>query len=92
MTGAVNTLVGVCALKFSTTLFEVGVGLVSPATITTVASGVAVNLLLLGKSVELTCLNAVNTLNNFSSGESPARTALSLILNGSDTVTGGPVL
>jgi hypothetical protein len=66
-----------------------GVGL--PTTTATVTGVIAVNKLLLGKIKEGTSLDEMVGLNGWGGRESPAWTALSLVLDGVDGTLGSPV-
>jgi len=66
-------------------------GVVLPATLAAVGGRVARDNLLLGKGEELTGLEEVGTLKSAGGGESPAGTALSLVLDGVNGTLGSPV-
>jgi hypothetical protein len=91
LASTVNTSVRVGGFELGRLSLEVLEGLVSPATVATVAVGVAINLLLGGELQESTGLDAVTGLGGLSGSERPARTALSLILDGGRTRS-SPVL
>jgi len=89
--GTVCTSVRVSGFEFGRAGLEVSESFVSPTSVTTVAFCVAVNLLLSGESQELVSLDAVTSLGGLSGSERPARTALSLILDGGGAAT-SPIL
>jgi hypothetical protein len=66
-------------------------GLVLPATVAAVVDGRAVDEGLLRIAIELSGGDIVSTLNSTNGGESPAGTALSLVLDGSDGSFSTPV-
>lgn len=62
-----------------------------PATVAAIRLGVAIDALLLGELEELTVGKEPSTFNGGNGGESPAGTALGLVLNGVDGTGGSPV-
>ena len=87
LAGTVSSGVRVVRVQLSTGSLEVLEGFVGPATITSIAVLVAINLLLRRKLQESSALDAVSGLDNFSGSERPARTALALILDSSGART-----
>jgi hypothetical protein len=81
----------VVSLKLLRVSLEVLEGMGLPATVATIGSGIARDNLLLGKGEELTGLEEVGTLKSAGGGESPAGTALSLVLDGVNGTLGSPV-
>jgi len=69
LAGTVDSSVGVGGFFFSSGTLEVGEDLVSPSTITSVAAGVAINVLLGSKSQKSARFDAVCGLNNGGTGE-----------------------
>lgn len=76
----------------SSGLFEVVVGSIGPTSVTSVGSGVAVNNLLHGEVVELASVEESIRFDGFGGRESPARSALSLVVDGGDGVLRSPVI
>jgi len=86
----VTSLVGVRSKGSSTVVTEVLKGAVHQTTVATlvlVLATSAVNKLLLRELDELVTTEDVSRLDSSNSGESPARTALALILNGTNDLT-----
>jgi hypothetical protein len=91
LAGAIFTGVRIGGIQFRLRGLEVSEGSGGPASVTSVAVLIAVNLLLRGKFQELSSLDAVAGLDCLSSGESPARTTSALILDRSGALA-SPVL
>jgi hypothetical protein len=93
LASTLDSLVGVGSFGFKSSSLKVGEGVVHQTTVATlVIDGVAVDeLLFRERSQVLVQLNDVLTFDGTSGGESPARTALTLVLNGGDGTSGDPV-
>jgi len=89
--GSVNSVVGVVSLELLGGLLGVGEGGILPSSIASVGSGIAVNELLLGEGKEISTLDEMSSLDGASSGEGPARSALTLVLDGVDGTSIDPV-
>jgi len=104
LAGLVNTLVGVISLSLHALTDGIGEGIGHETTVAALIADLlggaridhavllAVNELLLGEGRKLLVGNKVDTLHVASGRESPARAALSLVLDGSDGTIGVPVL
>jgi len=97
LASALSCLVWVVTVRDATLLFdgEVGPGWMVETTVAAIAAarGVcdAINELLLRESHNVTLSNEIGTLHGSSSGESPAGTAGTLILDSGDTIMVSPV-
>jgi hypothetical protein len=90
-TGSVSGGVSVLRLVLSIVGLEVGESVSLPSTIASVGGWVAVNNFLLSEALELAGGNEMMSLEGGDGGESPAWTALSLVLDGVDGSLGSPV-
>jgi len=88
---SVSGSVGVVLLKVLSVRLDVVHGVFLPSTVATSAGGIAVNDLLLREGKELSSLDEVVSLNGAGGRESPAGSALSLVLNWVDGTLGSPV-
>jgi hypothetical protein len=89
--GLVSSLVGVVVLEVLSLLLGVFEGVRLPSTVASIGGGVAINELLLGEGEEVSGGDEVSTFNGSGGGESPAWSALSLVLDGVDGTLGDPV-
>jgi len=85
------TSVGVVVLRDGGVSCEEREGEIHGATVASIVSGGAINELLLGEAHKFLVGGEVVTFHSTSGGESPARSARSLVLNGGDTSGGNPV-
>jgi len=76
-------------LSFETFAFNVTEGRGEISSVATIASVIARHELLRGKDVEGSGLDAIGRFNSFSGREGPARTTLTLVLDGGDALRGG---
>jgi hypothetical protein len=83
--------VGVVCLRDGGVRFEELEGEVHRTTIASIVSCGAINELLLGEAHKFLVGSEVGTFHSTGGGESPARSAASLVLNGGDTSSGNPV-
>lgn len=81
----------VLGLKLCRVSLKIREGMGLPATVATLGSVIARDNLLLGKGEELTGLDEVGTLKSADGGESPAGTALGLVLGSVNGTLGSPV-
>jgi len=88
---SVLSSVGVITFKLGKVRFEVFEAEVHETTTASVSSFAAVHKLLLREGDELATLQEVGAFHRTSGGESPARSALLLIFDGSDSTLGHPV-
>jgi hypothetical protein len=93
LASAINTLVRIRGFRDDTVSSDVLESLIHQTTVATLVSEAtrAVNELLFREADELAILNEVKTFEGTSGGESPAGTALTLILNISNSTLGGPI-
>lgn len=89
--GSLSGGVWVGSLEFLTVGVEVVESVRLPSTLATVGGGVAINDFLLGKGEESSGLDEVGTLNGGGGRESPAGTALFLVLDWVHGTLGSPV-
>lgn len=83
--------VGIFSLEVLRVVLKILEGLVLPSTIAAVAGLVTRNEFLLGKAQEVTSGSEVSVLHGGGGRESPAGTAVSLILDGVDSTLGSPI-
>jgi len=91
LAAALRSVIRIILLGHDTLLLDVLQGIDGPATVATVVGLVAIDDLLLREGVKFAVLKEVSTFQNANSGESPARTALTLILDTSDSTLGAPI-
>jgi len=85
-------LVGIVLFSFNTTsLGKVFESIVHESTTAALISSDTVNQLLFRESNQLVGVDVVQSFQSANSGESPARTAHTLVLNGSDSTLGSPI-
>jgi len=89
---AILSSIGIVSFEFETVVGGIGNSLLGPATIATLSSELsAINDLLFSERKEFSILDEVEAFNDTSSGESPARAALALVLDGSNGTLGSPI-
>jgi len=91
LASAVDSLVWVGELEFETVVSSVGEGFNWVTTVATIIVGVTVNNLLLREAEKLVVVDLVPSFQDTGGGESPARTALALILDLGDGTLASPV-
>lgn len=86
LAGSINSLVGVLALKGDSVINDVVEGIIHESSVASLVSilGRAVAQLLFGERKKVLVLEEVSTFKGSGGGESPARSALTLILDGGD--------
>lgn len=88
----INSLVGIRFFSGDTVLFDVFESIVHKTTVATIVTVLGtVNQVLFGEGNETLTSSSESTFNSTGGGERPARTTLTLILNGGDGTLGGPV-
>lgn len=90
-TFSINCSVGVVRFEFKFGSSYILKGGIHPSTIATSIISITVNKLLFWKRIESTCLNGIHTFNSGNRWESPAWTALTLILNWINSTLCSPV-
>jgi len=91
LAAALISVIRILLLGLDTLALDIIKSLDGPATIATVVFGITIDELLLREGVELVVLKEVSTFTDTNSRESPARTALTLILDTSDGTLGTPI-
>jgi len=87
----VFTSIRIVSFSFDTVLGSISHGINGPATTTSEIFSDAINEVLFREGDELGAVDVVQTFKSTSGGESPARTARSLVLNGGDGTLSSPI-